>query len=475
MVTQGAIQILSTYIDNPCNCTSDALSKVVYKAKRDTAAQQDKSLTAIIRRRRHVASNSGSSLISMNRAAVSYGRVPKWTTHTWVAMRRSRVLRNLLVQRLWKFIKKYRSSYEPQHSCICPNPSLALKAECSWYSYGSSNAISFWSCQERSLTVYSECLCYNCPAFRRRHRQKFLDDDTNWELLTSWDCNQDNGLSATDCSWQHQLSSVQRSPSWHCHLQSDNSIQDCQWQGSRESWSWQELGDTVQWQWPSEGASCLWESGSPTWQWQQVPVNDISWQWQENPGDSNSQTWQWHHGEGDCLWQWQQSGYGGVTWQWPMGNTVEAYVSWSNPSALTGHWQWPMETTSTSSWQWQNDRSDSNSWSWQNSVGSWQWQQLGNSNLSWQCSDQQDTSETWSWQAPIDSTDNSLWQWQSIRGAWQWQTQTSGGIVWQEREGRTWNWHPTWQWQSSTWHWRTGTADNLAQCLWQPQTWQWQY
>lgn len=77
MVTQGTIQILSTYTDNPCNCTSDALSKVEDKPKRDTAAQQDKSLTAIIRRRRHVASSSGSSLISMNRAAVSYGRVPK--------------------------------------------------------------------------------------------------------------------------------------------------------------------------------------------------------------------------------------------------------------------------------------------------------------------------------------------------------------------------------------------------------------
>lgn len=477
LITTGTMQskILSTYLDNPCNCSVNSKAKVVTKVhttEQRTNVQRT-SFSSVIRRRRHAIRNRGSSLVSMNSVALRGGRVPKWTTHRWTAMRRNRALRNLLVRRLWKFIKKYRSSYEPQHSCICPHPSSALKEECAWYSYGSSDAISFWSCQERSSTVYSECLCYNCPAFRRRHRQQFLADNTNWELLSSWHCNQENGLSSTDCSWQHQLTALERSPVWHCHLEADDSLEDCQWQGSRGSWSWQEEGSNIQWQWPSEGASCLWQSGSPTWQWHQLPSNNISWQWQSNPGEIGSQTWQWHHGEGDCLWQCQQSHLGDVSWQWPMGNTVDAYVSCTNPNALTGRWQWPVQTSVNRNWQWHSGRSNENSWSWQHSAGSWQWQQLDSQNLSWQCLDQQET-ETWSWQSSLDSTDNSDWQWHSVSGAWQWQTQTSSGIVWQERDGRSWQWHPMWQWQAGSWQCRPGTSDR-APCLWQRQTWQWQY
>lgn len=478
LVSQGTMQssLLTTYLNNPCNCTNNSNSNVATEpTPKEQLTGSGSSHTSITRRKRHIVNNFGSSLVSMNSVVSHNGRVPKWTTHRWVAMRRNRALRYLLVRRLWKFIKKYRSDYEPQHSCVCPNPSPALKQECTWYGYGISNSVSFWSCQERSNTVYSECICNNCPAFRRRHRQQFVDDDTNCELLTSWHCNQENGLSATECSWQHQLAALEQHPSWHCHLEADDSLQDCQWQGSRGSWSWQEVGPNIQWQWPSEGASCLWESGSPTWQWQQMPVRNISWQWQVNPGETNSQTWQWHHDDGDCLWQCQQSINNVVTWQWPMGNTVDAYVSCSNPSALTGHWQWPLETSSTRNWQWLSDQSGVNSWSWQNSIGSWQWHTMDDSNLSWQCQDSTQTTETWYCQTPVDSTNDSVWQCRAVNGSWQWQTQTSGGIVWQEKAGRSWNWHPMWHWQVSTWYCRTGTYDDRAHCLWQPQTWQWQY
>ena len=447
LLRNGVLQwvIEFTYNNNNCRCNTPIRSPSRSRARRSIGSR--------------------SSVISMgnlNQNSRDINRTPKWFSRN--CRRNRQHHRHRLVHKLWRYMKRHRPQPDPHKSWLCPAPSRTLTATWSCRRTHGPNAVHFCSWEEINTVVARTWLWFNWHTFRQRHGNRLSAvERPNCDLQTEWPCSQQTGQDPATCQWPLESSPV-------CNWREVNGQQSWECPLALSPWSWRNKNRGTECQW--RDSVCTWQDSSSDWRCFEIGRNNTPWQWQNNPGEEDSQTWQWQHNNGDCLWDCETSSTGQFGCMWPLGETPSAVIKWSTPNQLTGRWQWPTSHIGQRSWQWQRDSTGRfDGWSWPGM--NWQWQQSSDGDLTWQCQTTQGVTNVWSWQESTRQ-DIGLWNCQSISNDWQWQTQNKAGIVWQETEGRTWPWHPMWQWQTPDWRCLPGGTDRTT-WLWQQtaQAWQW--
>lgn len=436
-LTDWAINAALQY-RSPCSCHHDQLSQRRNRRRRHN------------HERHH---NHHSVIVGMGRSS----RRDLSRSLEWNGRSCNRPKNHKIIRKLWSVIKKYYRNHLNKRAWICPTVSSELENICSCRQAYFPETLGVCSCEELTINVVQECICFNWESFLTM--QSMLSDVVrpNCEYLTSWPCDFSPLESTSDCRWPSNSTSS-------CHWQigtNGSEIWSCQ--GTNNSWSWQAEDDVVKWS-CSDNQICRWTQTN--WNCNSEIVSSPC-RWQQN--NDGSHTWQWQHLSGNCMWQCSAVDLG-LSWEWPIGETTTAVIR-CRSTQTDERWRWqtssprvkPCRCTSShghtalcrcgSRWKCHSE----------DSLLHCHWSQSSNQ------------AEVCSW--PITTRSLRLWQCETISNNCRWQGLTSSGETWEENnpDGQLWPWQTTWQCQIDAWRWRSG-SDGQSLCLWHQasQSWRWQ-